>query len=135
MGCSPAGSRGYLAQQVAYGIDALDRSCVELHADVLAYLQRQVHPAQGIDVEVELRARLRRKPPVRVPVGEQLPDAQRCGIFEQRAVLSRHLLRADSFLILAFHAPFRPFVAVLQDVSSELAESRVLQGFTGYGVL
>jgi hypothetical protein len=81
-----AGSRGDLPQQVANGIDAFYRLFVQLNPDLLADLQRQVHPSQRIDFQIELHTRLRRKLPVRIAVGKQLPDAHRSGIFEQHSV-------------------------------------------------
>jgi hypothetical protein len=77
-----AGTRGDLPQQVANGVDAFYRLFVQLHAG----LQRQVHPSQRIDVQVKLRTGLRRNPPVRIAFGQELPDARRCRIFEQRSV-------------------------------------------------
>src|SRR5215212_4027031 len=133
-----AGPRGDLAQQVADGADAVDRLFAQLHAGLLADLQGPGHPSKRIDVQIELRARLGRKPPVRIALSEQPPDAHRRRIFEQRAILIRHLLGRDrphGPLILALPAPPRPLVAFIQDVPPELAEPRVLQRFAAYSVV
>src|SRR5919107_579917 len=58
------GLLGHLVQQFADRIDAPDRLLAQLYAGALVDLERQVHPSERVDAEVELRARFRCQVPI-----------------------------------------------------------------------
>src|SRR5919112_336574 len=68
------GLLGHLVQQFADRIDAPDRLLAQLYAGALVDLERQVHPSERVDAEVELRARFRCQVPIGVAPGEQIPN-------------------------------------------------------------
>src|SRR5215207_1235125 len=76
------GLLGHLVQQFADRIDAPDRLLAQLYAGALVDLERQIHPSERIDTEVELRARIRRQVPIGVASGEQIPYLPRRRVLE-----------------------------------------------------